>query len=228
MFRIKICGVTSVQDALLCADGGADAIGLNFYSHSPRHLSIETAQRIVAGLPPKVTKVGVFVNATLGDIVHAYDTVGLDIIQLHGDEPPEMINQLEKRPILKAFRCKTSDSEVVVGYLRDCRELNAHLVGVLLDAYAPGKYGGTGMALDWDSVSDVKSRLEGVPLILAGGLNSENVSQAIQMAQPWAVDTASGVESSPGNKDPNLTRAFIQSASAAFARLGLDHNLAKC
>ena len=220
LFRIKICGVTSIRDALLCADGGADAIGLNFYPHSPRHVSIETAQRIVAALPPRVSKVGVFVNASPEEVIHAYDTVGLDIIQLHGDEPPEMIEQLDNRPVLKAFRCKTSDAGQVVAYLRVCRERNACILGVLLDAYAPGKYGGTGMALDWESVSAVRGCLGGVSLVLAGGLNPENVSQAIQTAQPTAVDTASGVESSPGTKDPDRTRAFIQNASAAFARLG--------
>jgi phosphoribosylanthranilate isomerase len=220
LFRIKICGVTSAVDALLCAECGADAIGLNFYPRSPRHVSIETAQRIVAAIPPLVAKVGVFVNASPAEIIHVYDTLRLDMIQLHGDEPPAMIPGLGRRPVLKAFRCKTSDPEEVAGYLRACGEQGEYLPGVLLDAYTPGMYGGTGMVLDWEFVSTVKNHLGGSSLVLAGGLTSENVGQAIQTAQPSAVDTASGVESSPGKKDPNRTRAFIRNAADAFSRLG--------
>ena len=144
MFRIKICGVTSAEDAAVCADSGADAVGLNFYPPSPRHVTIEAARLIVARLPPSVAKVGVFVNPSLEEVIRAHDTVGLDIIQLHGDESPDVVEQLDQRPVLKAFRCIERGPDWMLTYVQACRERKASLAGVLIDAHAPGKYGGTG------------------------------------------------------------------------------------
>ena len=219
MFHIKICGVTRVEDARLCTESGADAIGLNFYPPSARCVSREAARTIADSTPGSMAKVGVFVNATSRTILETFDHVGLDIIQLHGDETPEMIRELGQRRVIKAFRCKVEKSDEVLEYLQFCRRIDVQLAGLLLDAHVPGKYGGTGLTLDWQFVSQIQACAQCPFLVLAGGLTAENVDQAIRSAHPSAVDTASGVECAPGVKDPNRTRAFIQNAIAAFAAL---------
>jgi phosphoribosylanthranilate isomerase len=174
--------------------------------------------------------VGVFVNA--GDrIFEVASAVELQAIQLHGDEPPAYLAETYRRgigelpiPILRAFRCRTADLSDIEDYLReyqwhagsDC-ERNHALSAVLLDAYHQGAYGGTGHALDWERLHSERSRCMGFPMILAGGLTATNVGQAIAAARPDGVDTASGVEFSPGKKDPAKVRAFIAAAKAAFA-----------
>ncbi|MCU0880438.1 MAG: phosphoribosylanthranilate isomerase [Pirellulaceae bacterium] len=195
MFQIKICGITTVEDALLAAEAGADAIGLNFYAQSPRCVSPEGAQEIGRGI-----------------------TSGWGV-QLHGDEPPAAIRDvrhLTKTPVVRAFRCRGSNLADVAGYLAECRNLDAMPDAILLDAFAPGSYGGTGHVVDWPVVGSRGEQLFGLPLILAGGLTPDNVAQAIATARPNAVDVASGVESSPGKKDPAKVRAFVAAAKAAF------------
>lgn len=219
MFRIKICGVTSIRDARQAAEAGADAIGLNFYAPSPRFVTVQRACEIAAAVPSHVSKVGVFVNSPAADVAAIADQVGLDLIQLHGDEPPSFFQQLADRPVLRAFRCRDDGLAPAVAYLDDCRTAGRLPEAVLLDAYAPGKYGGTGQCLDWATVSQAGDRLGGLPIVLAGGLTSENVGDAIAAARPAAVDTAGGVEASPGAKDADKMRLFVSAARLAFRQL---------
>ena len=214
VFCIKICGITSVADALLAAEAGADAIGLNFYDKSPRYVTAERAKEICDALPPGITKVGVFVNSLPNGIVATVQRVGLDAVQLHGDEGPELLVALGKLPAIKAFRCQGSTLDRVQAFLGHGPD-STRLVAVLLDAHAPGTYGGTGQVLDWKGLRGERAKLQGLPLILAGGLTPQNVAEAIRLARPDAVDTASGVESAPGQKDPAKVRAFIVAAKAA-------------
>lgn len=219
MFRTKICGVTDLQDALCCSEAGADAIGLNFYPASPRYVSPQQARQISQGLPAAVAKVGVFVNAAFDDIVRISDNVGLDVVQLHGDETPELVARLAGRPTIKAFRCHGRQTRPLLDFLRHCADLDARPCAVLIDAGHPGLYGGTGQTADWPAVRELADLLDGIPRILAGGLHPDNVAAAIWAARPDAVDTASGVESSPGRKEPRLVRAFVRNAQEAWGRL---------
>ena len=213
LFRIKICGVTCSDDAQMVADAGADALGLNFYPKSKRFVEIETACGVVKQLPKHVQRVGVFVNASIKTILKTVNEVGLDCVQLHGDEPPEFLGELTDTKVIRAFRYKDR-LEPVVAWLDQCERPP---VGVLLDAWHPSEYGGTGNSLSWPELSNVGEQLD-PPFILAGGLNPENVGRAIREAVPNAVDTASGVElASPRRKDPDLTRRFVSEALAAFA-----------
>ncbi len=217
MFRIKICGVTSVEDALVVADAGGDAIGLNFYAGSPRVCSQACALQIVKQASARLLKVGVFVNASADEIRQTVTALGLDLVQLHGDEPPELLHQLRGIPIIRAFRPGT-DFAAVGEYLRRCHALTCMPRMVLVDGRAAGAYGGTGTTADWQAIDDGRGQLAGEPLILAGGLTHENVEAAIAAVHPWAVDVASGVEQSPGKKSAERVRAFVERAKAAFAR----------
>ena len=216
MFRVKICGVTSPDDADTCVEAGADAIGLNFYPPSPRYVPRDVAQAIARRIPPTVTKVGVFVNAAADDVLETCEQVGLDAVQLHGDESPQMVRQLAKRRLIKAFRCARPDPEQVTEYLVACEALGCRLDAVLIDACQSGSYGGTGQVAEWSLVRQLRTVPSAVPIILAGGLRPENVAAAIEATRPAAVDTASGVESSPGRKDPVRVREFVRKARAAF------------
>jgi phosphoribosylanthranilate isomerase len=247
MFQVKICGITTPGDALLAAEAGADAIGLNFYEKSQRYVAAERAAEIVEQLRDQYTAeqvkiFGVFVNASLDDIlwtIREANLYGPEIgfgIQLHGDEPPELLRDLDREglgrtgdlfqvlghvpvvPVLRAFRCRGTDLSAEAAYLEKCRQLGALPQAVLLDAYAPGDYGGTGQCLDWTAVPREQFRLLGLPVILAGGLTPANVAQAIDAAGPSGVDVASGVESSPGCKDAAKVYAFAALAKQAFAR----------
>jgi phosphoribosylanthranilate isomerase len=217
MFQIKICGVTSEYDGVLAAAAGATAIGLNFYEKSPRYLSQSTAQQIVATLPKSIEKVGVFVNESVGEVCQKSDSLRLDWIQLHGDEPPEYLAQLEGRRVLRAFRVGSEGLTPVLEYLLRCEVLGCKPRAILLDARSEREYGGTGKLIDWQAVSDSRESFGGIPLVLAGGLTPENVAHAIEAVQPDAVDTASGVESSPGKKDESLVAAFVSRAQVAFS-----------
>ena len=216
MFRIKICGIASVDDALLVARAGADAIGLNFYPRSPRYISFDTARKIVAALPKEIVKVGVFVNAPPVDVCRTYGDLALDLIQLHGDESPEYLGQLGNRPVMRAFRVKPGDLHSVTEYLARCRGLQAGPKLSLIDSLVPGEYGGTGKTVDWSTARQYVAQSGLPPLVLAGGLTPENVAEAIAAVGPAAVDVASGVESSPGRKNPAAVEAFVQAARAAF------------
>lgn len=224
---VKICGITTVEDALLAANEGADAIGLVFYAASPRYVDFTTATKIVDHLPSNVAAVGVFVNPSLGTLKTAADQVGLDALQLHGDEPPELISQLElparriPKPVgflpqipatqpprlttIKAFRVRDTKSlELLPRYKTDLW---------LLDSYVPGEHGGTGAQFNWHLAAHAMRM--GRPIVLAGGLKPSNVAKAIRTVCPHAVDVSSGVESAPGRKDPTLVRAFITAVKSA-------------
>lgn len=199
---VKICGVTRLADALAAAEAGADAIGLNFWAGGPRYVDPETAREIAAALPGEVTKVGVFVNATCEEICRIAETVGLDVIQLHGDEEPDALDDLPC-PVWKAFRGAVTDADLDAFAAAD---------GYLLDGAKAGFYGGSGTLADAASAARVRAR--GF-FVLAGGLTPGNVAARIALARPDMVDTASGVETTPGIKDAALIRAFVAAAKGA-------------
>lgn len=217
MFRIKICGITLPKDAQLAALAGADAIGINFFSQSKRFVDPATAEKIVAVVPPRVARVGVFVNSSSAEIADVAARVKLDWIQLHGDEPPELLRSLAGRSIVQAFRLGAGDVSPVREYLSGCERLQVRPAALLFDVARPGEYGGTGHTLDWPAIGMVRDQFRKLPLVLAGGLTPFNVAEAIAAVRPDAVDVASGIESKPGIKDLLLVRAFITSARKALA-----------
>ena len=196
--RIKICGITNEADAAAAVRAGADALGFIFYTGSPRYVAPERAAEIVAGLPPFVVPVGVFVNAAAGDVDGICEAAGIQVVQLHGDEPPGFCEALN-RPVIKAFRVRDASWK---------SDAAAYPVGaVLLDTFAEDRYGGTGTTFDWRFVEDSPHRV-----ILSGGLNPDNVAEAVRSVRPYGVDTGSGVEREPGRKDHGKIRAFIEAA----------------
>ena len=201
---VKICGVTSVADALAAAEAGADALGLNFYEGSPRHLPVKTAAEIAREVPPFIIKVGVFVNASEETVLRAIGECGLNIAQFHGDETPEFCAQFSVMTI-KAFRIRDTES------LRALPDYPTN--AWLLDAFVPDKAGGTGTKFNWDLA--IEAQKFGRPIFLAGGLTPENVGEAVRRVQPYAVDVSSGVESAPGKKDHAKIRAFVAAAKVA-------------
>ncbi|PBP93309.1 phosphoribosylanthranilate isomerase [Pseudomonas congelans] len=196
--RSKICGITRIEDALAAAEAGADAIGLVFYPKSPRAVTVLQARAIIAALPPFITTVGLFVNASRCELNETLDAVALDMLQFHGDETPEECDGYH-RPYIKALRVKAGDD--IAGVCRTYR--NAR--GVLLDTYVEGVPGGTGETFDWALIPDDLDK----PVILAGGLTSANVTQAIAQVRPYAVDVSGGVEKSKGIKDREKILAFM-------------------
>jgi phosphoribosylanthranilate isomerase len=219
MFRVKICGITSVDDAVAAARAGADAIGINCYAGSKRFCPLDEAQRIGQSVPPKVCKVGVFVNASADEVRAAVETIGLDLVQLHGDEPPELLAQLRGIPVMKAFRLE-SDYAPAAEFLHSCHKRACVPRMVLVDKLQAGQYGGTGETLDWSALKANRRHLAGAPLVLAGGLTPTNVAEAIAALRPWGVDTASGVEESPGKKSAALMSQFVSAAQTAFLQAG--------
>ena len=220
MFRIKICGITTVDDARMAVEAGADAIGLNFYANSPRFVSIAAAREIAAATPKSVCKTGVFVNASVEDIRQVLDELSLDLVQLHGDEPPEFLAALHGVPVMRAFRLGddvAGDLAAAGQYLAACHRMRAVPRMVLIDAARAGHYGGTGATVNWQLVAEGRRHLAGAPLVLAGGLNAGNVASAIQTVRPWAVDTASGVEENPGKKSAAQLANFVAQAHASLA-----------
>ncbi len=202
--RIKICGITSVEDALHAARSGADAIGLVFYEPSPRAVTVEQAGEIVASLPPFVTTVGLFVDAG-PDFVHGVlEAVPLDLLQFHGDESPEYCDAFS-RPWMKAIRMREG-----VDLQHEAARYGAARA-LLVDAYRPGVPGGTGETFDWGRIPASLEK----PVVLAGGLNADNVEAAVRQVQPWAVDVSGGVERSKGVKDPQRVAQFIKNAKQA-------------
>lgn len=218
LFTIKICGISSVKDAQVAALAGADAIGLNFYDKSPRNVDLETAQKIASALPSKVAKVGLFVNAEAAAVTSHVESLDLDWIQLHGDEPPEYIRDLPECSILRAVRFSGENASELGDFIRRCNEVR-ELGAILVDAHKEGTFGGTGETVDWSSLAECRSALGEQPLVLAGGLTPFNVEDAISAVRPQAVDVANGVESSPGRKDLLLVRAFTNAAKKAFAAI---------
>jgi len=226
VFRIKICGITNAQDAQHAARAGADAVGLNFYPASPRYIAPRTAAVIVDALPKDIVKTGVFVNATAAEICEIAAAAQLDLIQLHGDEPPELLRELsevQKRPIMKAFRIDGGLDDVL-NFLDKCSEMQCSPRLVMFDAPRAGgpqggAYGGTGKLTNWDLARRYGRRGDLPPLVLAGGLSADNVAQGIRTVRPAAVDVASGVEIGPGCKDPAQVMAFVSAVRAAFDNL---------
>jgi phosphoribosylanthranilate isomerase len=210
---VKICGITSPADAGLAVEAGADAVGFVFWRTSPRKVTAEHAAEIARELPDTVLRVGVFVDAPREEMARVADAVGLDLLQLHGDEPPEALAGLP-RSALKAVRVgKGFAQEVAMRYA-------GHAAGLVVDTRLPGEtqlHGGTGVPFDW---SLVKGLAERVPfLMLAGGLGPSNVAEAIRAVRPHAVDVSSGVEALPGRKDPEKVRAFVEAVRAAASAL---------
>ncbi|GEJ59374.1 phosphoribosylanthranilate isomerase [Anaeromyxobacter diazotrophicus] len=198
--RVKICGITRLEDALLAASLGADALGFNLWPGSKRHVDAEAARAIVDRLPPLVTAVGVFVNQPPPTVMALAAAAGVQVVQLHGDERWEDVNGYPL-PALKAVRLAGPES------LADLHRYRVR--GFLLDAPSPG-YGGSGDRCDWALARQVAAQ---VPVLLAGGLTPENVAEAVRTVRPWAVDVASGVEAAPGVKDPDKLRRFIERAT---------------
>ena len=197
--RVKICGITRVEDALTAIEQGADAIGLVFYEQSPRNVSIKQAIEIANNIPAFVSVVGLFVNAEPSFINEVISHVKLDLLQFHGDETPEQCAQY-RLPFIKAVRVKSDTN--LVQYARDF----AAAKGLLLDTYTEGVPGGTGHVFDWNLIPKQLTK----PVILAGGLNADNVAEAISRVRPYAVDISGGVEVSKGIKDSAKIAAFIR------------------
>jgi phosphoribosylanthranilate isomerase len=201
--KVKICGITSLADGIAAAEAGADALGFVFYEPSPRCITVEAAAALVRHLPPVVLKVGVFVNAPEDLVVRTLRECGLNLLQFHGDEPPEYCLQFGLMS-MKAFRVRGADSlQTLRNYPTDAW---------LLDAYAPDKPGGTGDTFNWDRA--LEAQIWGRPIFLAGGLTPENVAEAVRRVRPYGVDVSSGVEAAPGRKDHAKIRAFIQAAKS--------------
>ena len=205
--RIKICGITSVEDALAAAQLGADAIGLVFYPPSPRYVEVEQAAEIAAALPPFVTTVGLFVNADEQTISEVVSRVRIDLIQFHGNECKDYCG-LHQRPYLKAVRM--NDEVDLDKQMADYAQARA----LLLDTYKAGVPGGTGEQFNWDRVPAHLAD----KIILAGGLTPENVKDAIAQVHPYAVDVSGGVESAPGKKDKEKMARFIEAVRTQEGR----------
>lgn len=204
MVTVKICGVTTVQDAERCIEAGADAIGLNFYSRSPRFVELEHARRIVEAIAGRALTVGVFVDAGYDQISACKAQTGIACVQLHGDETPELLARLLPHAY-KAIRVRDE------GSLAEARRYGGR--HILLDAYVPGQAGGTGARFPWELAVELAKERH---VTLAGGLDPDNVAQAVAGVRPFCVDVASGVELSPGKKDPAKVRAFIVAAKSVL------------
>ncbi len=197
MVRVKICGITNLKDAMFCCAHGADAIGFVFYKNSPRYISAHDAKGIIKELPPFISVVGLFVNEDAAKVRRVYDECGLNVLQFHGDEESSYVNGFNCKKI-KAFRVKESI---------DVDELNRYDVDAyLFDSAAPGLYGGSGTSFGWDVI---KQHRFARPVILAGGLDTDNIVAAVSMLKPYAVDVSSGVEQEKGIKDFYKVKKFI-------------------
>ena len=203
MIKVKICGITNLDDAMAAADFGADALGFVFFKNSPRYISPANAEKIIKKLPPFISAVGVFVNEDKKNIEKIVSRTGINITQLHGDEPPKACNL--SKPSIKAIRVKSLDSLEVISKYKD------KVSAFLLDTYTPELFGGTGQIFNWDIA--VEARQFG-KVILAGGLTPENIEKAVRFVHPYAVDVSSGVEAEKGRKDHKKMRLFIERAKS--------------
>jgi len=201
---VKICGITSVEDAQAVEQAGADAVGLMFYEGSPRHIALEQAKAIVDSLSNTIVRVGVFVNSEESFVRQAMEICTLNMLQFHGDETPEYCARFEVMT-LKAIRVSDESS------LKEMERYSAD--GFLLDAFSENSLGGTGETFNWELAK--RATKSGRPIFLAGGLTSENVAEAVKAVRPFAVDVSSGVESEPGKKDAAKVRAFVAAAKGA-------------
>lgn len=197
MIRVKICGITTLEDAMMAVEAGADALGFVFFKGSSRYISPEQAADIICRLPPFVQVVGLFVNEDVGTVNSVAEQCGLDIVQLHGEESPDYCNNVRRR-IIKAFRVKDESSLLEMGRYA--------VAACLLDTWSPDAHGGTGKIFNWEIAAKAA---ESQTVILAGGLTPDNVAEAIAKVKPYAVDVSSGVESMPGKKDAGKIHSFI-------------------
>jgi len=202
---VKICGITNLEDAQVAVEARADVLGFVFYKKSPRRMTIDAAAAVSKQLPGFVMRAGVFVNALEAEVHRAIGECGLNLLQFHGDEPPEYCLQFGLMS-MKAFRMRDAGT---------LKEMSPYQTNAwLLDAYSPEAAGGTGEKFNWDLA--VEAQKFGKPIFLAGGLTPENVAAAVRKVRPFGVDVSSGVEISPGKKDPAKVRAFINAAKAAI------------
>jgi phosphoribosylanthranilate isomerase len=199
--KVKVCGITNAEDALAAVEAGADALGFIFYEKSPRYVVPAVAANIIAELPPLVTPVGVFVNEGLATVRSIMDACHLAMAQLHGDENVSYCRELA-RPAMKALRLKDRGSLLALAEYQG----RGGVRGFVLDTFSELAYGGTGQITDWGLAADVAKR---TPILLAGGLTPDNVTDAIRTVRPYGVDVSSGVESAPGKKDHAKMRAFV-------------------
>lgn len=199
--RVKICGITTIEDAQAAAQAGADAIGLVFYAKSPRAVTVAQAAKIVASLPAFVTTVALFVDPSADEVNQLLEQVPIDLLQFHGDESAQFCSSFQ-RPYIKALRMQPG--------IDITQQANMHTTaqGILLDAWVPGVPGGTGRTFDWDKIPSLSQ-----VLILAGGLTPDNVRQAITHVSPWAVDVSGGVEQNKGQKAHSKIRDFMQAVN---------------
>jgi phosphoribosylanthranilate isomerase len=204
--RIKICGITTADDARAAVDHGADAIGLVFYARSPRSVTVQQAQQIVAAVPPFITVVALFVDEPADGISRILSSVPVDLVQFHGDETPAFCQQFG-RPWIKALRVRPGVELEAL-----CKDYQAGR-GILLDSWQDGVPGGTGKSFDWD----LAARTLPLPVVLAGGLNEDNVGEAMARLRPAAVDVSGGVERAPGVKDSGKIERFVAAVRAADA-----------
>lgn len=215
---VKVCGIRDRATALRVAEMGADAIGLNFYESSPRSVTPEQAVEIAQALPPEIARVGVFVNHPIRSIELIAAKCQLSILQLHGDEPPSYLADLQRRvpnaKLIRAWRMGRDRLDGLAAYLNECKQWNCQLVGCLIDAQVAGVYGGSGKTVPWARLTREYQTEKWPPMVLAGGLNPKNVAEAIAATHPWGVDVASGVESSPGVKDLSLIDEFLRNVRA--------------
>jgi phosphoribosylanthranilate isomerase len=202
--KIKICGITNAEDAAVAVRAGADALGFVMYRNSPRWVEPAVARAIIAGLPPFVSAVGVFVNEEADRVRALMDGCGFALAQLHGDESALYCQNL-CRPVLKAIRLKDRGTVLALAEFQG----RTNVRGVLIDAFSDQAYGGTGQTADWALAYEAARSAQ---IILAGGLNPTNVAEAVQAVRPYGVDVSSGVEKSPGKKDPDKVKAFIEAA----------------
>ena len=202
--KIKICGITNLEDAQTAVREGADALGFIFHSQSPRFVEVNVVKSIVHQLPPFILPIGVFVNEGLTIVRNMMDQCGLALAQLHGDETPSYCETLG-RPVLKGIRLKDRSTFLSLAEYKG----RAGVRGFVIDTFSESEYGGTGKVADWDLALEAA---EAAPILLAGGLTPDNVQEAIQKVHPYGVDVSSGVEASPGKKDRTKVKAFIQAA----------------
>ena len=204
MTKVKICGITNTPDAELAVEAGADFLGFVF-SNSPRKVSIEDASSIIDKVPAEVKVVALFVNEDKDSVDNVIDSLPrVDILQFHGDETIEYCNNFKDIKIIKVIRIENDES------IKQIEDFKGSVDYILLDTFSNDKYGGTGKSFDWEIAKKAKGY--GIPIFLSGGLNPDNVKEAISNVSPYAVDVSSGVETSPGKKDPELIKSFIQIA----------------
>lgn len=201
--RIKFCGITRPEDAVRASEAGADAIGLVFHPQSPRAIGIAQAQAILAAAPAFLTRVGVFVDTDAAELRALLEAVPLDVLQFHGDEPPEYCAAFG-RPYVKAVRMREGTDVTAVA------RRHPGAAAILVDTYDPLRHGGTGAAFDWTQLPPRLDR----PLVLAGGLTPDNVRSACRIVRPYAVDVSGGIEGAPGVKDPRKMYAFADEVRA--------------